>query len=170
MENKGDFLRKEKMMKKVLVFALVLGLAGIANATVSLVPSAATINVGDTVTISVVSDTADNYGGWLELVNNGIGTFGDLMILPGAGADATKDFSFDPWWVFEGKSFNPAAPVVAGNQFTIDFTASAEGLASITLYEFDGATPIQTVGIDVVPEPMTLGLLGLGGLFLRRRK
>lgn len=157
-------------MKKVLVLTLVLGLVGIANATVSLVPAAGTINVGDTITISVVSDSTDAYGGWLELTDNGIGSFGDLVILPKAGVDAAKDFTFAPWWSFEAKSFNPAAPIVAGDHFTIDFTGTAEGAASLTLYEFDGATVIQTVGIDVVPEPMTLGLLGLGGLFLRRRK
>jgi hypothetical protein len=169
MENKG-YLRKEKMMKKVLVLTLVLGLAGIANATLSLVPDAASIVIGDSVTISVVSDTDASYGAWLDPADNGVGTFGDLMILSGAGVDASKDFSYAPWWGFEAKSFNPAAPIVAGSHFTIDFTGTAEGVATLTLYEFDGVTPIQAVDITVTPEPMTLGLLGLGGLFLRRRK
>lgn len=158
-------------MKKVLALTLVLGLVGIANATISLVPSAATINVGDTITISVVSDSTAAYGAWLEPLDNGVGTFGGLVKLAAAGADASMDgVSYAPWWTFEAKSFNPAAPIVVGDHFTIDFTGSAEGVASLTLYEFDGATPIQTVDISVVPEPMTLGLLGLGGLFLRRRK
>ena len=157
-------------MKKVLVLALVLGLVGIANAAVTLSPDAPTINVGDTVTISVVADASGNYGGWLDPVDNGIGTFGDLMILPAAGPDASKDFTFAPWWLFEAKSFNPDAPVLAGAHFTIDFTGNAEGTATLALWDFDAANVLATTTITVVPEPMTLGLLGLGGLFLRRRK
>ena len=157
-------------MKKLLALALVLGVAGMASAVVTLDPISPTINIGDTVTISVVADASGNYGGWLDPVDNGVGTFGDLVILPEAGADASKDFSFDPWWLFEAKSFNPDAPVLAGAHFTIDFTGNAEGTATLALWDFDAANVLATTTITVVPEPMTLGLLGLGGLFLRRRK
>ncbi len=34
----------------------------------------------------------------------------------------------------------------------------------------DAGTVIHTLGIVQIPEPMTIALLGLGGLFLRRRK
>ena len=33
-----------------------------------------------------------------------------------------------------------------------------------------GFTAVPSLGLNVIPEPMTLALLGLGGLFLRRRK
>jgi len=33
-----------------------------------------------------------------------------------------------------------------------------------------GTSPEAALGVTIVPEPMTIGLLGLGGLFLRRRK
>jgi len=157
-------------MKKLLAITIVLGLAGAANAVISLQPSGGDLLYGETITISVVSDSSASYGGWLELQANGVGTFGSLVILPAAGADAAKDFSFDPWWTFEAKSFNPASPVVPGAHFTIDFTAGqVDGTAVLVLYEFDGATEIGRAAINVTPEPMTLALLGLGGLFLRRR-
>lgn len=158
-------------MKKLLVLTLVLGLCGAASAAISLSPAGATVNVGEPITISVVSDTTNSYGGWLDLTQNLGGTWGDLQILPAAGPDATKDFSFDPWWSFEAKSFNPAAPIEIGTHFTVDYTAGdTEGTFTVGLYEFDGTTLIEEATITVVPEPMTLGLLGLGGLFLRRRR
>jgi hypothetical protein len=43
-----------------------------------------------------------------------------------------------------------------------EFGASTAGFGS-------GVVPIDAVTLNVIPEPMTLGLLGLGGLFLRRR-
>jgi len=61
------------------------------------------------------------------------------------------------------------APLAAGVVFhsvldNVDYTATAStgDLGGVT-------TPIDGVTILVTPEPMTLGLLGLGGLFLRRR-
>jgi len=159
------------MMKKLLALALVLGLAGAAHAVISLSPDATTINIGDTVTVSVVSDSSSSYGAWLEPVDNGKGTFGDLMILSAAGADASKDSSFLPWWLFEAKSFNPDAPVQPGAHFTIDFTGTAEGEATLNLWDFDAANVLATSTITVlIPEPLTVSLLGLGGLFLRRRR
>jgi hypothetical protein len=41
----------------------------------------------------------------------------------------------------------------------------------LNLYKSDGATQIgEGIPITAVPEPMTIALLGLGGLFLRRRR
>jgi hypothetical protein len=118
-----------------------------------------------------MSDTDGAYGGWLDLTQKLDGSWGELQILAAAGADASKDFTFDPWWSFEAKSFNPEAPIVPGAHFTVDFTAGQElGDVVIGLYAFDGVTLLEEATITVVPEPMTLGLLGLGGLFLRRRR
>jgi len=158
-------------MKKLLAIALVLGLAGIANAAVSLYPGGMVdVLPGDTITISVVSSDTNPYGAWLELTDNGVGSFGSLVKLPAAGADASTDDSWYPWLFFDAVTFNPEAPIIAGAHFTIDFTAGqVEGYATLGLFTVD-ETPIESLRINVVPEPMTLGLLGLGGLFLRRRK
>jgi hypothetical protein len=43
------------------------------------------------------------------------------------------------------------------------------GEVTVLLYDGDGVL-LDTQVIHQIPEPMTLGLLGLGGLFLRRRK
>ncbi len=43
--------------------------------------------------------------------------------------------------------------------------------ATVSLF-FDPeyGVPVDSVAITIIPEPMTVILLGLGGLFLRRRK
>jgi len=161
-------------MKKLLVLALVLGLSSVSSAVVSLVVPAGDINVGDTITVIVASDTeAANYGAWLDLGLQGLGTWSDLTILPAAGVDASKVYWGDDgtgdWWELGAASFTPTAPVLAGDHFTIDFTATAEGQQVVALWDYN-LTESTEARINIVPEPMTLGLLGLGGLFLRRRK
>jgi hypothetical protein len=175
MENKGDFLRKEKMMKKVLVLTLVLGLAAVANATVTLSSSALDVPMGTSVTLTVSSDTASSYGGYIALTDLVAGAFGQMSILPGSGPDAAiEDEAIYPGyegvWYFSAASFNPSDPIIAGDHFQIDYTAQdGSSLVAIQLWDFSEAV-VQTINLQNTPEPMTLGLLGLGGLFLRRRK
>jgi hypothetical protein len=67
-------------------------------------------------------------------------------------------------------TFTPITGVVFDQ---IMFHCESLGDAVINLYSTDWTTPtlIDSVVIhQVVPEPVTIALLGLGGLFLRRRK
>jgi MYXO-CTERM domain-containing protein len=162
------------MMKKVLAITLVLGLAAVANATVSMtVP--AEVEMGASGTIIVASDTGNvAFGGYVVVTDVAAGALGNGQILPASGdtgfwEDITADYP--GWWFVQNGTSNPDLnPISDGDWFTIDYTALDEtSLVAIELYDFD-ENLIGTASVQNTPEPMTLGLLGLGGLFLRRRR
>ena len=155
-------------MKKMIAIVMVLGMASLA--------SAGLIMTLDTV---VVADGANVLPGVFGLV-----------------ADAPVP-TFDITITFEGVTFtNPTSypvsfdlasgvvvdPALAPNQIRLSgsqlFNAPKAGIlydgivlggeGVVTVY--DNFNKVALGSINVIPEPMTLGLLGLGGLFLRRRK
>jgi len=171
-------------MKKLLVLALVCALASVANATLNLsivdnldgtfgiqqtgtftarVPPNsdgsyfyAVADMGGTIpTGGVVAPGApgntymfdDAQGGGLPDLGNNNGVWGNIDLLIASGADVA----------------------IAGGLYISGITA-APGV-TVYLYTCDpdmtAGTLIQTV--TLVPEPMTLGLLALGGLFIRRK-
>lgn len=162
-------------MKKFLVVTLVLGLAAVSNAAVTWDLTAQNVPMGSSITITISSDTTSPYGGFVSMQQPGAGEIGNLVVFPGAGdagAWTTPDLVGAPgYWMHEAKTFNAQNPdIVAGAQFTFDYTALDDSSAvTVELLDF-GAVALDSIVIQNTPEPMTLGLLGLGGLFLRRRK
>jgi len=176
-------------MKKLLVLLMVLGLASSAQATLSLTmdgstaPTSTTINVDDTITIGISSDDQSFYTAYIELsTTNWPDVTDKAELLFGTGVASgignigvvTTDYYGDGSAVRIDVGSN-AVPndVVPGIQYSLDLhclgLSDFAGDVIIGLYD-SGETPIQTMAITQVPEPMTLALLGLGGLFLRRRK
>lgn len=168
-------------MNKVLTLILVLGMAAGANAAIQLsingapAPDTYEMRVSDVIVVDVMSDDSSNYGAWLVLEDKaaGLGEWAsDVTITPAAGADAYAvdwDADYPGWWELSAASFNPDAPVLAGVHFLIDFHCLGEGEVVLTLRDY-GENEVDRVTIAQVPEPITLALLGIGGLFLRRRK
>jgi len=174
------------MMKKILilVIALALGIsAGATAVTVGLQASDLTVYAGDAVTIDLISDTActgiDEFNitadAGIALPANGIFNGGfDWEII---GLSTSLDD-------IEGFTTSASGPITAGIWiFRFDVVVNATGDV-ILGYDpdwvsfFDGNAVDRwqdvVVGgpltITVIPEPMTIALLGLGGLLLRRRK
>jgi len=177
---------RRKMMKKLVALLLVFGIASVSNA-------ALTINVNEAMdTVSITGDGATGspveayllvdgpahinggtlvYAGSLsayadlEAVADSLGmdpptalaTFADFVGMPNL-----QDLSY---MNFADGSATP--PPLEG--LLVDGIALTDilGEATLNLVSGDFGTTYSSV---VVPEPITIALLGLGGLFLRRRR
>ena len=180
-------------MKKLLIFMLVFGLTSMAHAVavVQLAEDDVTDGLGigesaqeitltpddDTVEISFYSSTADPWTRYFGVSpETGIGTFSAWTIYPAAGDDATVSndpYGYTGYWYVEAKDAAEPFNLAAGEQFMISYTATSfdNDVQTITLYnETWTAGGIDMLKITQIPEPITIALLGLGGLFLRRRK
>lgn len=169
-------------MKKLLILMLVLGLASTANAVIlSISPDSATVNCGESITVSVSSDTSGINGAYLAYImvmETECGALSDCVIDTNAGDQAwCMAYQEDGWGTgFEIGAADTQGLVAAGKHFDFTFTCPALGegcpcTATIDVYvDPDYDNPHDTLTVECVPEPMTIALLGLGGLFLRRRK
>jgi hypothetical protein len=171
-KQKVEFERRT-MMKKFLVLALVLSVASLANAGLSL-----TINPAGT-QITLSSDT-----GLIGGIDMGLGLIGNVTLgditMRTAGAPVAAPIIFDytyadlggaegglPWVgglkTIKWGDPDPINAAPAGVWFTI----AVSGIGTVDLTDGNGGALGQTLA--VTPEPMTMLLLGLGGLFLRRK-
>jgi len=163
-------------MKKLLVLTLVLGAAGIASAGFQVTaPAQVLVNEEFRVVISgALADMAAPIQG---------GVYGNLMAMGGSKTQAAGNLAavlevpdYGGWDFVIGDidDGNPGNQPAGGDWITFLFRAPDQLGSIVELDVFDYAvsfdTPVYALRIPVIPEPMTLGLLSLGALFLRRRK
>jgi len=185
-------------MKKLVAIALIAAMATVANAAVGFTAASTDVEAGDIVTINLVGSGACAGFSISAVSDGGMGgvagalTFNPTLTILGPGYldNTAAGILFDTASAYAGGanvaaggvlfSFTYAvsagavpgaiviAPLAAGTQF-VDvygdtYTAEAsQGNIGGQMQDISGIT------LNVIPEPMTLGLLGLGGLFLRRR-
>lgn len=166
------------MMRKILVLFLILLLSSAANAMLITVDDmeGESFEVDELTTITVVSEDASSWLGYIIIEEGGAGTLENPVILDAAGdLGAATPYTEADWGTgYElSASMSPMGdPAIAiGPQFSFDYVGAVGDTATISLFvDPEYTTPVATVNVTVVPEPMTILLLGLGGLFLRRRR
>jgi hypothetical protein len=178
-----DLLEGEIVMKKFLVLMLVLGLTTAASAVISDASltldggsSDITIAPSDSVVIGITNNVAVEGIVYLYVGPRSLQTLSGATILDPAGDFGSQStFVYD---VFDGfevvvSDSDPAvAPNMAiGTVFEVTLHCDGEGDIELYLYDSTEETLLDSMTIhQVIPEPITVALLGLGGLFLRRRK
>ena len=165
-------------MRKILVLFLVLSMASAANALLIKVDDleGESFEVDVQATITVVSEDASSWLGYIIIEEGGAGSLENVVVLDAAGdlgaAEAYSEVNWGTGYeltVQMGPTGDP--PIAAGNQFSLDYVGEIGDTATISLFVGpEYTTPVASVNVTVVPEPMTIILLGLGGLFLRRRR
>ena len=176
-------------MKKLLILTLVLCLASAASAAHSLGGATTISNTGDTT--AVVTISADTTNTTTSIVEDsegaavggvsGVSTIASVVKTAAAGEQGLVaavnlygllDYAF----LVEAKDTSePFDSVATGVQFNVNLDRAGLGLAVddtfvIYLYDEGYNSTFASHTVTVTPEPMTIALLGLGGLFLRRRK
>ena len=165
-------------MRKLLVLFLVLGLASAANAMLITVDGqeGESFEVDLTTTITVVSEDPSSWLGYLIIEEGGAGSLENVVILDAAGdLGAATAYTEAGWGTgFElSASMGPAGDpaIAAGSQFSFYYVGAVGDTATISFFaDPEYTTPVASVNVTVVPEPMTVLLLSLGALFLRRRR
>jgi hypothetical protein len=188
------FSGRRMMMKKVLITLLVLGLASAANADLMFTIGGA--DAGDTVMPSDVLEVTGvdpvPQGAELYLVGfDGVTITGANLVYGGSissvmnaddyaaaigypdGASLIADL---PSFGLPGATDLFAVTLADGNipqaslaGLMVDGITMGDGEGRLDMVDAGTFAVLDSVNV-VVPEPMTIALLGLGGLFLRRRK
>lgn len=181
-------------MKKLLVLALVLSMATIANAglkfQLSTGETTAEVAPSDTVIVQLVTDEGTSVTGWGFDALVGEGTASGAAISSVFESQTLGEMNpaegLLSWYTYAGNSEIPLAynsgvlysftlhiPDLPGSTI-ITITTMSDDIDYLPAYYQDTTGYIEenfgALTLHVVPEPITMALLGLGGLLLRRRK
>jgi hypothetical protein len=169
------------MMKRLVALLLVFGLASTANAVMLQVNGASAayiaIEEGTTSLITVVGEDTSSWLGYLIVEEGGTGLLSEVAILPAAGDLAAAEPYTEAGWgagymLTVAESPTSSTPISTGSQFNVNYSGGVLGeTAKISLYlDPEYTTPVASINVAIIPEPMTIALLSLGALFLRKRK
>ena len=179
-------------MRRLLVLMLVLGMTSVASAaTVAVYTNVTQGNIdaltalnadGDAIKIVIGLDAASAGGnvGFSVDIENSTGATGTVLQPLSWMMQATAKAAVPFGAAGQTQGFNDGVigmPAPVGDWLQVDFTIPVGTVAGDPGGTVDigyngvlcGAAPAGA-GLPLVPEPMTIALLGLGGLFLRRRK
>jgi len=182
------------MFKRLLVLALILGIGLSANAALKISVDGVVDEPDTSITLML-----DIWGDGLTpgpqdalLIAEGPGTInGGVMIYPGFGSiilpESPEEFELMKAWLESIGGFSnvnsiscmifddfliPPAPLNGTLVDGIIFHCEGPGdvvLSLISVDEVGAVTVFDTQVVHQIPEPVTIALLGLGGLLLRRR-
>jgi len=164
-------------MKKLIVLTVILGLATVANAglvsTNSVVTGGVTWSVAADQLVGVSDSVTANQGGYgVGDPTGGITVTGYSLPedVPGQmNAGDLAGIADSTLW--DGYDLSAGGSVVyqpiAGDWFVFDLSGTS---GNIDIYDYDVSVYTPAGTLNIIPEPATIALLGLGGLLLRRRR
>ncbi|UCF43218.1 MAG: PEP-CTERM sorting domain-containing protein [Planctomycetota bacterium] len=171
------------MMKRISVLLMALALASAAEATVSFyidgssAPDSITLAQGASVTVEIHSDDTASWVGYAGMDIETMSPFGsvdNVQTYAAAGGNGWSTPYYEAGWM-DGFELNTLTPnIQVGVQHSFDYTApTADGSTTMVIFipDYSGWEWCEPPTLNiVVPEPVTITLLGLGALCLLRKR
>lgn len=158
-------------MRKLIVLAVVLTLASVANATVYFELEEIDVLTNSTATFNIISNTTDVYAKYVGAAP-GLAEVTDMQPTPNAGLPPIiipLPYGYEGYWAVNAGTETAPNPGI----HWIGTVTAYSTIGTYTIYlSSDFITVEDTLNIYVVPEPMTIGLLAFGslGLLGKRRR
>lgn len=158
-----------------ILFLLVLfGLVSAAQADLTWSPNAVTLNIEEIKTIQIYSDdpALHSYDVTMgaDWETGDAAQITDVTPLFLAGDLASTSLLAPGWWDLHS-GWSDVAPIsVLGDHWDVSIEGLTVGSYSLNSDIYGNAGANHILSITVVPEPMTIGFLGLGTVFLIRRR
>jgi hypothetical protein len=149
----------------------ILSIASAADAALTWSVDEVTVGIGETVVVQLISDSDQPYTSvWVGAGPSPVAEITGITALPGAADGcAVVLLSYPGWWLVEAIDVHPPFDITPGPHFDVTIKGLSLGTYTVSSDFFNTVGPNDTLLINV-PEPMTVALLGLGGLFLLRRR
>jgi hypothetical protein len=170
------------MMKKLVVLVLVLAMGSMASAGLMLSADRTVANVGESVLVGIDA-VAQPANVAVFILLNGVGvldvTGAQNAVVPGPDGlmklidlgVAPADLGADDAIYAELVKLVIPSPILDGNLVSgVKLSSLVEGTALLKIMDTESGHIFSELAVTFVPEPASMILLGLGGLFLRRRK
>ena len=160
-------------MKRLLSVILILGISTTANAVLITTEGerGQALEFIRGYTISVIGEDTSNWLGYIIIEEGGSGELSNPVVLDAAADQASAVAYTEAGWGAGFELIQDGYPRAApGPQFSFDYSYSGDLAADTTISLYIDPYYEVPVAQLIIPEPITVVLLGLGGLFLRRRK